>query len=422
MKKLLSVLMVVLMVALVVAPTVSASAATCPAVTFVAKDSNTGKVMSNVSIVIMRVTKSAKTGETTTKTITTVKTDSKGCTKVLSLGAGNYKWKITKAPSGYATKTTGTFVLTQPTAKGTRSTVKQVAVKVNPLFTAKIKVVDGKGKVVPNAFVDICSGQRSASGYTDSKGIISLKNVMYGSNHVLIQVTKGNKEYIAYDKSLTLKAGAKGTLSKTIKLPAQSEWQLIRQYGGGTLCYKPMIYVYSNTEQEVNVKLGKPENLTVSYPEYPEDGWKVTAHTDGLLTDSSTGRGLYGLYWEGKNRELAIQDTGFVVAREDVVDFLEEKLAYLGLNELEAEEFIVYWLPKLQANEYNYIRFATAEEIEETMPLETAPAADAVIRVWMEYAALDEKIDIDEQPLDQIVRADLNDAGLLVVEWGGSDF
>ena len=40
----------------------------------------------------------------------------------------------------------------------------------------------------------------------------------------------------------------------------------------------------------------------------------------------------------------------------------------LGLNDREAEEFIVYWLPKLEENKYNLIRFETAEEInpEET--------------------------------------------------------
>ena len=30
-----------------------------------------------------------------------------------------------------------------------------------------------------------------------------------------------------------------------------------------------------------------------------------------------------------------------------------EKLAQLGLNEREAEEFIIYWLPKMQNNPYS---------------------------------------------------------------------
>ena len=42
----------------------------------------------------------------------------------------------------------------------------------------------------------------------------------------------------------------------------------------------------------------------------------------------------------------------------------------LGLNENESEEFIIYWLPKLEANKYNLIRFQTMKEIERNMPIE----------------------------------------------------
>ena len=48
---------------------------------------------------------------------------------------------------------------------------------------------------------------------------------------------------------------------------------------------------------------------------------------------------------------------GFVVRGADAAEFLVEKLAILGLNARESEEFIIYWLPKLQGNEYNYIRY-----------------------------------------------------------------
>ncbi len=40
---------------------------------------------------------------------------------------------------------------------------------------------------------------------------------------------------------------------------------------------------------------------------------------------------------------------------------MEEKLEVLGFYEREEEEFIIYWLPKLEANKYNYIRFASEE-------------------------------------------------------------
>lgn len=45
-------------------------------------------------------------------------------------------------------------------------------------------------------------------------------------------------------------------------------------------------------------------------------------------------------------------DSGFVVAREDAVSFLEGKLAQLGLNDREAADFITYWAPRIRAHEH----------------------------------------------------------------------
>ena len=101
---------------------------------------------------------------------------------------------------------------------------------------------------------------------------------------------------------------------------------------------KPIIYLYPEVKTEVIVKLGNPENVTVSYPEYI-DGWKVIANTDGVLTDLNSGRKLYSLYWEGVQNQQVNFDEGFVVKSEDTINFLEEKLSILGLNDFEIEEF-----------------------------------------------------------------------------------
>jgi len=134
---------------------------------------------------------------------------------------------------------------------------------------------------------------------------------------------------------------------------------------------KPIIYIYPEEETEVTVELGRKENLTCTYPVY-EDKWEVIAKPDGTLKDEETGRTYYALYWEGINIKKYGNklEEGFVVKGEDTIKFLEEKLEILGLNEKEAEEFIVYWLPKMQNNKYNYIRFQTMEEINKNMPIE----------------------------------------------------
>ena len=95
--------------------------------------------------------------------------------------------------------------------------------------------------------------------------------------------------------------------------------------------------------------------------------------------------------------DFKIEKEGFVVKGKDSAKFLEGKLALLGLNEREAEEFIVYWLPRLEENEYNYIRFASADEINYNMQIAIDPKPESIIRIMMIYKGLDKKIDVKEQ-------------------------
>lgn len=183
-----------------------------------------------------------------------------------------------------------------------------------------------------------------------------------------------------------------------------------------TMLEKPVIYIYPETEMNVNVKLGKSELLTCTYPKYSEStGWEVTANPDGTLRDE-TNREYYSLYWEGKNAVKIEMEEGFVVKGEDTIEFLEEKLELLGLTEKEAQEFIIYWLPQMENNKYNLIRFETMEEIEENMPLEINPKPDTLIRIMMDWKSLDEYIEVSEQSLTSVRRS-----GYTVVEWGGSE-
>ncbi len=178
---------------------------------------------------------------------------------------------------------------------------------------------------------------------------------------------------------------------------------------------KPLIYLYPEQEMEVNVKLGNPENLIHTYPKY-ESGWNVLAKPNGDLIDLKTRKNLYALYWEGNIKNQSNIKEGFVVKGSDTIKFLEEKLEILGLTEREANEFIIYWLPKLENNKYNYIRFQTIEEIEENMPLNINPTPDTVIRLVMEFKKLNNPIEVTEQVLETPARN-----GFVAVEWGGTE-
>ena len=179
---------------------------------------------------------------------------------------------------------------------------------------------------------------------------------------------------------------------------------------------KPIIYIYPEKDMNVSVKLPLKDNITVSYPKYV-DGWNVIAKKDGTLIDLDTNKELYSLYYEARPEVgYEVKEDGFVVEGKDVAEFLDNKLEVLGLNAKEREEFIVYWLPILEGNKYNYIRFATTEEINENTPLEITPAPQTLIRVMMTFKGLDNPIDVKEQELTKVERN-----GYTVVEWGATE-
>ena len=76
--------------------------------------------------------------------------------------------------------------------------------------------------------------------------------------------------------------------------------------------------------------------------------------------------------------------------------FLEDTLAQLGLTEKEANEFIIYWLPKMEHNAYNLIAFQT-DVYTETAELTITPAPDSLLRVFMAWQPLSEPIEIEPQ-------------------------
>ncbi|MBP3352452.1 MAG: hypothetical protein J6L65_08645 [Lachnospiraceae bacterium] len=176
---------------------------------------------------------------------------------------------------------------------------------------------------------------------------------------------------------------------------------------------KPVIYLYPEEETEVSVSLEmKDAILKCTYPEY-QNGWKVIAQPDGTLY--AEGREYNYLFWEAEALFPFTLKSGTCVAGKDTCKFLEEKLTQLGLSDKEQDDFITYWLPKMQDNPYNVIAFKT-DEYEEHFGLEVTPKPDTIIRVFMTYKASEVYVDIEPEEITTPVRA-----GFTVVEWGGCE-
>lgn len=177
---------------------------------------------------------------------------------------------------------------------------------------------------------------------------------------------------------------------------------------------KPIIYFYPQVPTVCSVKLTLNGEFTCTYPDYGK-GWdNFTAYPDGTLVFPD-GKEYYALYWEGIQYGNWDLSEGFCVRGEDTASFLEWALATQGLTPREANEFIVYWLPRMQENEYNVISFRT-DAYTEGAVLDISPAPDSMLRVFMTYYASDEYVDIAPQSFTPFTRH-----GFTVVEWGGSE-
>lgn len=174
---------------------------------------------------------------------------------------------------------------------------------------------------------------------------------------------------------------------------------------------KPVIYLYPEKEIKVSISIDYNGTFTTTYPEY-NDGWTVTAQPDGTITYN--GREYYCLFWEGKSSVEYDLSEGFCVKGSETEKFLEEALSKLGLTDKEANEFIIYWLPKMETNKYNIISFQE-ELYTDNAELTISPSPDSLIRVFMAWKASDEYVELKSQEFTAPKRE-----GFTVVEWGGS--
>ncbi len=181
------------------------------------------------------------------------------------------------------------------------------------------------------------------------------------------------------------------------------------------LAGKPVIYLYPEAPTEVSVKLTLDGELTCTYPAYG-DGWdNFTAYPDGTLFGPD-GKEYYCLYWEGKQNTVYDFSKGFCVKGSDTAAFLEWALEAQGLTPREANEFIIYWLPRLEANPYNVISFQTTAYTDGAV-LEVTPTPDTLIRVFMAYLPSEVAVEIPAQTFEPVERT-----GFTAVEWGGTEW
>ena len=276
----------------------------------------------------------------------------------------------------------------------------------------KVTKTDEKG--VPLLYIDEMQSDvdEQTDLYNGNKAYKKVKSKFLGNDVEWLLYNEDNymQTYVEYDQvSYHIYAYAESTEKQQDVINFVSG--IKENCAGVGIGGKPVIYLYPEKEQEVNVKLDLDGKFTFTYPEY-NNGWNVTAKPDGTII--SDGKEYSYLFWEGLMPTFKPDfKEGFVIKGSESAEFLRETLSQMGLTPKEYNEFIVYWAPKLQENEYNKIYFAE-DDYTDKAKLEINPKPDSILRVFMVYEKADENTVLPKQEIKPFERK-----GFTVVEWGG---
>lgn len=224
---------------------------------------------------------------------------------------------------------------------------------------------------------------------------------------------------------------------------AWGRWVVMGEYDlklmGG--CGKPVVYLYPEKPTTVHLSFASPVELSTQIPTY-HNGWNVLAEPNGTLTDlqptytdcSELGSRFGSeyaqeackshtypyIYWSGKSADNSYPNVtgGWIVERQSLPKFLQEKLNEMGLTANESTDMISYWVPKMNEKNAPYYKvgFVQTREMNAFVPMMINPQPDSVLRIFLDWKALANKPTqaLNPQHLDKFIRH-----GFTYVEWGG---
>ncbi len=179
---------------------------------------------------------------------------------------------------------------------------------------------------------------------------------------------------------------------------------------------KPVIYLYPETSENFEVSVSPKGEMAFTYPQYNE-GWTGTMHQNGDL--EIDGETFHYLFWESKQEMDALnpkETAGFVVNKDDLLSFLEEKLNLVGFTATERADFITYWGPQMQKHEQVFVTFHQDADCDMFAELDISPTPENLHRFYMSWGSYEGNHIPEKQELTSF-----NRNGFTVIEWGGQE-
>ncbi len=229
---------------------------------------------------------------------------------------------------------------------------------------------------------------------TDDEGRYSLEDILPGTYDA---VCRSGYYEPAYSMNLTIAAGEKLTYDFILGYMTEVE--------------KPNLYLYPEETTEVTVRLGFPAGggVTASEPTYA-DGWTVTVEPDGKIDG-----GAYGhLFYEARVPADWQFDRGWVVQKRQLAEFFGENLAAHGFNERETDDFIEYWVPRLDDKAFYVIYPQYERDIEPRITLAITPEPAEIFRLYYVISGVDS---VDRYVPEPEIPS-FHHSGFTACEWG----
>ncbi len=174
--------------------------------------------------------------------------------------------------------------------------------------------------------------------------------------------------------------------------PYDRSWNEIPDPNTGIPVYKPNIYIYSNRDMAVNVKLSQYERITESIPEYDiNNGWDAA-----ICNGSINGSNDY-LFYEALIPDEGFQkQTGWVInaseGRNGGGNSLEEDLNRIvdlyKFNETEKKDFLEFWCGMLDSKTSYAVFPQETAIVDKIMPIDISPVPDNTCRIWFYFSPL----------------------------------
>lgn len=184
---------------------------------------------------------------------------------------------------------------------------------------------------------------------------------------------------------------------------------------------KPVIYLYSDKPINAEVKIDPKGEFIFTYPEY-KDGWSVSLNKESVL--KVEGQTYPYLFWEAKSDVLNYAFTnnsieGFLIKSDTIVNFFEEQLDLIGLNQTEKTDFITYWGPILSQKEFAFVQFIVDEDYDSKIAsLSVKPKPNNSKRVFILCSSIDDS-EIGVKVIPQSFKP-VERTGFTLIEWGGA--